>query len=292
MRFGFLIAAVLIIGGIIFWKDISGIVKSASTDKNEMKKEDGSEYAAKSSADVIIREKWDLPGELKEVSGIVYLDNNRFACIQDETGTVYIYNRSSNKIEKEIPFAGAGDFEGITMKEQTLFVVRADGQLYEVPMDGKGTVKTYETPLTAEHNIEGLCYDKNGDRLLLAIKGNEPGNRNYKGIYAFELASKKMTTEPVIKIDLGHQLLQSTGKKKKTIMPSAIGLHPVTNELFVVDGPGSKLLIMDADGTMKRLVVLGKDFAQPEGISFSPDGKIFISNEGTKQPGNILKVQI
>ncbi len=52
------------------------------------------------------------------------------------------------------------------------------------------------------------------------------------------------------------------------------------------------LLIMDYSGTIKKLYQLGKDFAQPKGITFSPQGEIFISNEGTKQPGNILKVEI
>lgn len=52
------------------------------------------------------------------------------------------------------------------------------------------------------------------------------------------------------------------------------------------------LLIMDYSGTIKKLYQLGKDFAQPKGITFSPQGEIFISNEGTKQSGNILKVEI
>ena len=52
------------------------------------------------------------------------------------------------------------------------------------------------------------------------------------------------------------------------------------------------LLIMDYSGTIKKFYQLGKDFAQPKGITFSPQGEIFISNEGTKQSGNILKVEI
>jgi len=52
------------------------------------------------------------------------------------------------------------------------------------------------------------------------------------------------------------------------------------------------VLIMDYSGTIKKFYQLGKDFAQPKGITFSPQGEIFISNEGTKQSGNILKVEI
>jgi len=35
-----------------------------------------------------------------------------------------------------------------------------------------------------------------------------------------------------------------------------------------------------------------KQFLQPEGITFNAAGDLFISNEGIKQPGNILQVKI
>lgn len=75
-------------------------------------------------------------------------------------------------------------------------------------------------------------------------------------------------------------------------MPSAIGIHPATRGIYITDGPGARLLVMDASGNIESLHQLGKDFAQPEGLTFSPRGELFISNEGTKQPGNILKVEI
>ena len=75
-------------------------------------------------------------------------------------------------------------------------------------------------------------------------------------------------------------------------MPSAIGIHPLTNEIFITDGPKANLLIMDEAGMIKKLVQLGKDFSQPEGITFGPQGEIFISNEGSKLPGNILQVEL
>ena len=65
-------------------------------------------------------------------------------------------------------------------------------------------------------------------------------------------------------------------------MPSAIGIHPVSGDILITDGTSSKLLVMNQDGRINRLVELGKDFAQPEGITFSPEGEVFISNEGTK----------
>lgn len=294
MRFGILILAVILVGGFIFWKDISSVVlgKQSKEVKASAKKDKG---VAQASPGLAITSKWDLPSELKEVSGIAYIDPDRFACIQDEEGTIFIYNRSANKIEKKIEFAGPGDYEGITLNGQTAYVVRADGRLYRVDMNtGRSSVKEYKTPLTVEHNVEGLAFDKNNNRLLLAIKDEEPGGQDYKGIYAFDLATEKMNAEPVIKIDLSDPLLSGNEqkKKKKLVMPSSLGIHPLTRDIYITDGPKSRLVIMNPSGKILRMVELGKDFAQPEGISFSPGGEIFISNEGTTKPGNIIQVKL
>jgi uncharacterized protein YjiK len=300
----FSIIGLLVILIVVFWNDvkaISGVKLKSETEKgkkeNKEKKKDkrnSKDNGDNSVSDVLILQTWELPSDLKEVSGISYIDEQRIACIQDEEGTIFIFNRASDKIEKEIPFAGTGDYEGIAVKGNTAYVVRADGRLYEVDMSaGKSSVKEYKTPLTAEHNVEGLCYDKNKDQLLLAIKDDEPAKPGYKGIYAFDLSKKTFIKDPAFKIDLQHEVISTTqDKKNKSIMPSAIAIHPLTNDIFITDGPKANLLIMDKSGIIKRLVQLGNDFSQPEGITFSPQGEIFISNEGSKQPGNILKIEV
>lgn len=301
MKLTILVIGVLVIAGIVFRKDLGALVaadrsqlQQDSGKKKKDKKKDKDETAQQpGSSNISINQKWDLPAELKEISGLAWLTESRFACVQDEEGKVFIYNTAQNKIEKQIAFAGPGDYEGITVKGSTIYIVRADGRLYEVDMNSNAPGKEYKTPLTVEHNIEGLCYDKKNDRLLLAGKDNKEG-AGKKTIYAFDLNKKQLLKEPAFTIDLSNEMLNtSSGKKKaKPVMPSAIAIHPGTNELFITDGPGSRLLILANSGDIKQVHNLGKDFAQPEGITFSPAGDMFISNEGTKNPGNILKVTI
>lgn len=287
-----LVVAVLAIAGFVFKKDVNRFVAGEAETKDVQKGE--SEHSAYFSGKITIKQKWELPSSLREVSGIAYIDDRRFACIQDEAGTVYIYNTSTGKIEKEIPFTGVGDFEDLVLIGTTAYIVRSDGKLFEVDINqGKSSVKEYSTPLTAKHNVEGLCFDKKNNRLLMAIKDEEPGKPGYKGIYAFDLEQKKFVKEPAYKIDLGHDVLSSSGnKKQKGIKPSAIGIHPVSGDIYITDGPKSGLLVMDETGNPKMLYKLGKEFEQPEGIAFSPGGEIFISNEGTKQPANIIRIEI
>lgn len=265
--------------------------KKDRKDKKDKKATKGRELPA---SDINILQRWDLPDELKEVSGIAYIDAQRFACVQDEEGKIFIFNTTTNKIEKEIPFAGAGDYEGIAVNGNTAYVVRADGKLFEVSMTGNSSsAKELSTGLNVKHNVEGLSYDKKNDRLLLAIKNDDPAHPGFKGIYAFNLGNKQFVKDPVFRIDLSNELFNnSNGKKSKSIMPSEIAIHPATGEIFVTDGPKSRLLVMDNSGNIKKLLQLGKEFAQPEGLAFSPAGELFISNEGTKEPGNILKVSL
>ena len=75
--------------------------------------------------------------------------------------------------------------------------------------------------------------------------------------------------------------------------PSGIAIHTLNGDMYITDGRNSKLLITDAAGKIKKLYQLSNsDFAQPEGITFNAAGDLFICNEGTKQPGNILQVKI
>jgi len=270
--------------------------------KTEMKKEKTDKPVGNepSSAGITVTKKWDMPKDLTEISGLSYLDENRFVCVQDELGKIFIYNIASSSVEKEIPFGGVGDYEGLAVVDKTVWVLRADGKLFEVSnLDAaKPAVKEYSTPLTIKQDSEGLCYDKKNNRLLIAIKGVEPGTEDYKGIYAFDITSKKMDKQPVFKIDLLDKVFGNNGngsgkKKKDPINPSGIVIHPLNGDMYIIDGRNSKLLITDATGAIKKLHQLNsKEFAQPEGIAFNSAGDLFIANEGTNQPGNILQVKI
>lgn len=294
-------AILIVISAIFFlWGDIKKVVAS-STQKgksNSSKIDKKKGELISESPGISITQRWDLPKVLTEISGLAYLDQNRFLCIQDEQGTLFIYNTSTASIEKEIPFAGPGDYEGLTLVNQTAWVVRSDGHLYEIDdiTAAKPVVKEYSTPLTIEQNIEGLCYDKKNNRLLLAIKDAEPGDTGYKGIYGFDLTSRKLATEPAFKIDLSNAIFSNQKAKKNkndVIMPSAIAIHPISEDIYITDGRKAKLLILGSGGNIKNLYQLNSnEFAQPEGITFQPEGKMFISNEGPKKPANILQVEV
>lgn len=308
-RIIFLILVLSIPVIIIFWDHLHPLFANTSgtssailnQPEQEKQKESKEEKSSKETqkGEVRIVERWEMPAQLTEISGIAYMSKNRFASVQDEVGKIFIYNTANSRIDREIPFAPNGDYEDVAIVGEAAYIIRADGKLFEVVNlnSNEPEIKQYTTPLTAKHDVEGLCYDKKNNRLLLAIKGEEKGNKDFKGIYAFDLGTKKLTEAPAFKIDLTHSLLKEENKKKgkKMIQPSAITVHPVSGDLYVLDGPDAKLLIMDKEGKTKKLYQLSNSlFPQPEGIAFNDDGDLFISNEAKEKEGKgtILKVSI
>ncbi|MEM9259998.1 MAG: hypothetical protein AAGA62_10150, partial [Bacteroidota bacterium] len=65
--------------------------------------------------------------------------------------------------------------------------------------------------------------------------------------------------------------------------PSAIAIHPLTNQVFLTSSVGRLLLILSATGEIQHVRRLDKDFfPQPEGLAFMPDGTLLISTEAKK----------
>lgn len=299
------VTSATILFAILFWNDITGLFgnnksgEKKETIKEKKSKEKGFEKDSEETAPdgtIKILEKWEMPEILTEVSGISHLDQNKIACIQDEMGTVFIYNTETKAIEKEIKFSGAGDFEDVAVAGQNMYVIRADGRLFEISnyANPKPTMKEFTTGLTIENDVESLCYDPKGNRLLLTGKEADAGNSANKQILVFDLKTKSMAKEPLLTIDL-HQEQQVKKKSKKAsdLKPSAINIHPKSGNIYFTDGPSVKMVIFDVTGKIKATHNLDKSvFPQPEGISFSPAGEVFISTEGKKEPGAIVKVEV
>lgn len=238
--------------------------------------------------------EWKLPGELDEVSGIDWIGNNKLACIQDEDGIIYIFNLEIAEVEQRIEFAGPGDYEDLRIVGEDAYVLRSDGEIFVVEdyLSGKPTIKNNRIFLVEKQNLESLAWDKNNDRLLLAIKDGEPEDDRYKGVYEFSLANKKVKKAPVYRLNMNDWLLRdSKTKLRKKLSPSGLALHPRNKNFYILDGRAPQLIIADNSMNIKKHYALDKDdFKQAEGLTFSEDGRLFISNEGKGGKAKILEI--
>lgn len=244
-----------------------------------------------------IAESWELPAELNEISGIVWVDHHTLACVQDENGMIYIYDLDERAIVDQIPFAGNGDYEGIALNKNDLYVMQSDGLLFEIK-NWRATnkvISSHKTGFKYSNNMESLTYSIKNNVLMTAPKDKD-SSEDFKGIYNISLSSKTANiNKPTHKIDMNADLLKDYRGKKlsKTFSPSEIAIHPKTNEIYVLEGKNPKLLILNTDGTLKTLYKLDEiNFPQPEGMTFSEDGDLYISNEAANGPANIHLLEL
>lgn len=238
-----------------------------------------------------VSKKWDLPEILDEISGMEWIGDGKIACIQDEDGEIFIFDLRKGKIEDRISFGENGDYEGVSIHNENAYVLRSDGVIFEVLKYRSSNPETLKYPsnLKSDVNFEGICLDKENNRMLLIMK-EEYEDKNTRDIYGFDLKTKRITSNPVHQIELDDDFFKN---EKRSLKPSEIEWNPKTGEYYILDAKAPKLVIFDKDFKPKTIYRFKeKEFSQPEGIGFSPAGELYISNEAGKEAANILQVKL
>lgn len=250
--------------------------------------------------DYSITKIWEMPKKLNEISGIAWIDDGKLACVQDEDGIIFIYNLNENKVEETVNFAKVGDYEGVAIVDSTSYILRSDGTLFEIKnyLKKNFEVSTHKTPFSENNDMESLTHDKENNRLLLIPKEKDLKNDERLGIYTFDLQNKRMDSNSIFKIEFNDPIFDNKKedrdkKPSNAIHPSDIAINPLNGHHYILEGKKPKILILDKDGKSVKLINLSKKkFSQPEGITFSPEGTMYISNEGKKGTANILEVEL
>ncbi|MBC7759623.1 MAG: SdiA-regulated domain-containing protein [Phormidesmis sp. FL-bin-119] len=254
----------------------------------------------------------DLPAELNEISGITFLSDTVLVGIQDEEGILYYYSLSENKIIRKQTFARSGDYEDLVKAGNDMYVITSDGLLSEIKnfASSNPVYTTIKTPFSKKNDIEGIAYDAKNKRLLIAPKelGLEQ-NETTKEIYGFDLKTMQFQSKPVFSIRLDEissqfngSALEESSKKflkaignqnmNKVFRSSAITVNEKTGEIYVLSSLNGLIIILNPEGAIHKIIQFsGSEYKQPEGIAFAPNGKLYISNEGSKSGiGNIIEL--
>lgn len=236
-----------------------------------------------------------MPIALEEISGLTYYAKNQLAALNDEHGRVYVYDIVQKKVVHRIRFEGNGDFEGLELVGKNMYAIKSNGKMYRFNIDIEGVVETIETPFSSENNVEGLGYDPLNHRLLIALKDEgDVAQVKVKGkaAYTYDLKTEKFSKTPhlILKDDDLERVLGANSKK---LRPSGIAVHPINGDIYMVAAVGRALVVFDNSGKPKNLSILKRSiFPQPEGITFSPEGELFISNEQEGEGGTIVRFKM
>ncbi len=257
--------------------------------------------------------KYRLPGKLVEISGLSILNDTTIACVQDELGELYTFNLNKSVITSRTPFGKEGDYEGVACTDSLIYTLRSSGKIYEVQHfkeDSQFTVK-HRTELRKFNNPQGMAYDAINNRLLVACNGligDEKSANNIRSIYSFNLETNKLDSIPVISftIDDIYQFLDVGGIEKTSeqlaeffspgvnnvlaFQTSGFAIHPISGDYYLVSSKDNFFMILSPKGKFRYIRQLdSKLFRKPEGITFLPNGDLFISNEGVNEIADITR---
>ena len=239
-------------------------------------------------------QKTRMPHSLDEISGIVFLKgkpDDLFA-IQDEEGKLFRYTFSTQK-HRHSKFSTKGDFEDLTVLQDSVFVIlKSDGTLYTFPIaeaenEIAGHVNEYRSVLP-QGEYEGL-FARNG-RLYVLCK-DCPGDNEKKNVTVYEVilsVDVKPNVVKPIKINFS-KARKEIHAEKQHFHPSCLAFQPVTHQWYIISSVNKIMMVMDTDWNVKEEYLLDPSlFKQPEGITFSSNGDMYISNEAAGGTANVL----
>ena len=248
--------------------------------------------------------KYFLPYVLEEISGISWKDGNVLA-VDDETGKVFEYSFDEQDIIHSIHFYKGDDFEGVEIVGNEIYILRSDGDLFKLDYTSSKESRGWEieTALGKKNDTEGLGYDPELNKLLIACKEKpELDDEEIKGraFYGFDLTSNSLDKEPLFTISPKKlkAFWESNrefeyDKDRIKFKPSAIAFHPITKNYYVLSSVGKMIVVVDKLGTIQATYpISSRVLGQPEGLTFSPEGDMYISSEGEGDRGYILKFEM
>lgn len=243
-----------------------------------------------------------LHQSITEASGLAYdVRNRRLLTHDDERGHYYSMNPDKAKVKNKVIVGPNEDYEGIAWRDDVVTMISSRGVIRSI--DQQNRMKhTFSLIMTADQNIEGMCYDRTNDQYLLAGKGTSLYKNGGKTIYSLSSSLKSNTLSEWVSIypktlELFENGRRTIGMEEKVRLdqfaPSGIAIQPSTNKVWVLSSKGHLLIILDKDGVLQDIIYLDeKALPKPEGICFDDQGTLYLATEGVNGPSRIFKYNL
>ena len=229
-------------------------------------------------------EIYRLPDILNEISGVIYYakDSSLFA-IQDEKGWLFKIRLKTPLQVERWKFSNAGDYEDLALLDSTFYVLKSKGAIEKFKFFSGDSVSIQSFKLTegGKNEFETLYYDSTQNKLILICKNCEEDKKKEVSSWAFDPVTDSFSASFGIKTSKIREQLDEDELKFK---PSAAAIHPITGELYIIASVNNALVILNRDYTVKNSYRIDPAlFKQPEGMTFSPNGDLIISNEAAER---------
>jgi uncharacterized protein YjiK len=239
--------------------------------------------------------RWLLPDRLKEVSGIALTADGRLLTHGNNQARVFEVDYRRGVLIKQFAVGlddkpAKGDFEGITVANNTVWLLGSDGKLYEFHEGADGTSVPYtvhDTGLKSECEFEGVAFARAINSLLLSCKNVfDKNRRDSLVIYRWKLAADSGTRLSRLTVPLDRVI----GTNPWTSLhPSDITVDPFNGNYVLIASKEMALVEITPEGQPVLARALPGRHLQPEGVAITQDSLLLISDEaGHRTPDETL----
>ncbi len=224
-----------------------------------------------------------LPEALDEISGIVYYpkDTSVFAIV-DEEGMLYKIPIKNPEAVQEWRYDKRRDYEDIVLVDSTFYVLVSNGDIETIRFKGSSifTEKSdYTTHSKKANEFESMYYNNDIDGLVIVCKECEDDSKKTLSSFSYGIHDSLKAYQPYQVMDV-NPIAEKLGLDKIKLKPSAVAINPVSEDLYILSSIEKVIVIASKKGRVKEVYKLDPSiYKQPEGMTFTPQGDLIISNE-------------
>lgn len=235
--------------------------------------------------------RWLLPKELKEISGLTLSIDGKLFTHGDELGQIWEIDYRRGVLMKRFSLGKGvlrGDFEGLAIANDRMFLLASNGTLYEF-REGADTAhveyQVHDTRLKKECEFEGVAFDQAINSLVLACKNVYTKSlHDDLVIYRWSLASDTTARLSRLAVPLAGIIGANSWK---SLHPSDITVDPLTGNYVLVAAQEKALISITPAGAPVFSRPLPAGHHQTEGVAITKDSILIVSDEAGQRPAMI-----
>lgn len=226
----------------------------------------------------------DVPKQVDQISGIACATGDAVYAIDDDHGDLYKISLGKKTGVQKWKFGAKADYEDVVLVKDRFYILNSDGTIVSFAqhfpiMDPQ----QFKLPLKGKNEFEALYYDPASQKLVLLCKNCHGDDKDEMVAWSFDPLTQTFRDKPfyTVKVKGIEKLL---GRDVGEWKPSAAAINPLTGDLYVLSSVNKLLVVLDPSRNVKQVFPLdAHTFKQPEGITFTPEGDMLISNESAHQ---------
>jgi uncharacterized protein YjiK len=235
--------------------------------------------------------QWVLPAPLREISGLALTKDGYVLTHGDEIGEIWEVDYRRGILVKHFWLGDGtvkGDFEGITIANDVVFLMASNSKIYEFREGADGAhvpYKEYDPGLKKDCEFESIVYDPTINSLVLACKHiHDKDVHDALLLFRWSLTGDSTSRLTRLVVPIGD-VLRARGWKN--LHPSDITIDPFTGDYVLVASLEKALIEITPAGSVVFARPLPEGHQQAEGVAITKDSILLVSDEAKQGPAII-----